>query len=264
MQLDPRASAAGVRLIAHEVLISTNVEALALAGKGERGPLWVTAERQTGGRGRRGRAWVSEPGNLHASLLLTDPAPSEQWPELAFVAALAIHDAVSEIASALRPKLAIKWPNDLLLDGRKFAGVLIEGEGAEDAGAVAIGIGLNCVSHPTDTEFPATDLAAGGAEVGAEALFAMLSAKMLGRLAQWNRGEHFATIRADWLSRAAGLGDLIRVRLAKDELGGRFETLDDAGRLVLQLPDGSRRTVAAGDVVELRDEGRERSGRGAH
>ena len=146
MQLDPRASAAGVRLIAHEVLISTNVEALALARKGERGPLWVTAQRQTGGRGRRGRTWVSEPGNLHASLLLTDPAPAEHWPELAFVAALAVHDAVAEVAPALRPQLAIKWPNDLLLDGKKFAGILIEGEGGRgDGGAVAVGIGVNCV-----------------------------------------------------------------------------------------------------------------------
>ncbi len=74
MQLDPRASAAGVRLIAHEVLVSTNAEALSLAGRGERGPLWITAGRQSGGRGRRGRTWVSEPGNLFASLLLTDVA----------------------------------------------------------------------------------------------------------------------------------------------------------------------------------------------
>ncbi len=264
MQLDPRASAAGVRHIAHEVLISTNVEALALAKKGERGPLWITAGRQTGGRGRLGRTWVSEPGNLHASLLLTDPAPAEQWPELAFVAALAIHDAVAEIAPALKPKLGIKWPNDVLLDGKKFAGILIEGEGADDGGPVTIGIGINCVSHPADTEFPATDLAAVGADVGAGALFAMLSAKMLGRLAQWNRGEHFATIRADWLSRAAGIGDPIRVRLAKEELTGRFATLDEAGRLVLELPDGGRRTMAAGDVVALQGPGRARTRSGEH
>src|SRR5262245_34109780 len=114
MQLDPRATAAGVRLIAHEVLVSTNAEALALGARGERGPLWVTANRQTGGRGRRGRMWVSEPGNLFASLLLTEIAPSEHWPELAFVAALAIHDAIAEVARQLRPQLFIKWPNDLL------------------------------------------------------------------------------------------------------------------------------------------------------
>ena len=103
-----------------------------------------------------------------------------------------------------------------------------------------VGIGVNCVSHPADTEYPATDLAAAGAEITAEALFTVLSAKMLGRLAQWNAGEHFSTIRADWLARAAGRGDLIRVRLADQELVGRFDDVDEAGRLVLSLPDGGR------------------------
>jgi BirA family biotin operon repressor/biotin-[acetyl-CoA-carboxylase] ligase len=251
MQLDPRASAAGVRLTAHEVLISTNAEALALAGRGERGPLWITADHQTGGRGRRGRAWVSERGNLFASLLLTDAAPPEHWPELAFVAALAIHDAVADVAPGLRQQLFIKWPNDLLLVGKKFSGILIESEAGE-RGAVVVGIGVNCVSHPAETDYPATDLAAAGAEVTAESLFTMLSAKMLGRLAQWNAGEHFSTIRADWLARAAGRGELLRLRLAEDqELVGRFEDVDDAGRLVLSLPDGGRKTIAAGDVVQM-------------
>lgn len=251
MQLDPRASAAGVRLITHEMLVSTNAEALALAARGERGPLWVTAGHQTGGRGRRGRTWVSERGNLFASLLLTDAAPPEHWPELAFVAALAIHDAVAEVAPALRPQLFIKWPNDLLLAGKKFSGILNEGEAGE-RGAVVVGIGVNCISHPTETDYPATDLASAGAEVTAEALFAALSAKMLGRLAQWNAGEHFSTIRADWLARAAGRGELLRLRLAEDqELVGRFEEVDDAGRLVLSLPDGGRKTIAAGDVVQM-------------
>jgi BirA family biotin operon repressor/biotin-[acetyl-CoA-carboxylase] ligase len=259
MQLDPRASAAGVRLIAHEVLVSTNAEALLLAGRGERGPLWVAAGRQSGGRGRRGRAWVSEPGNLFASLLLTDPAPAEHWPELAFVAGLAIHDAVAEAAPAVRSQLFIKWPNDLLLAGKKFSGILIEGEGGE--GAVVVGIGINCVSHPADTDYPATDLAGAGAAVSAEALFAVLSAKMLGRLAQWNAGEHFSTIRADWLARAAGRGDLIRVRLADQELVGRFEDVDDGGRLVISLSDGGRKSIAAGDVVELAGPGQIGGGR---
>jgi BirA family biotin operon repressor/biotin-[acetyl-CoA-carboxylase] ligase len=250
MQLDPRASAAGVRLVSHELLTSTNTEALSLARAGERGPLWITAGRQSAGRGRRGRAWVSEAGNLFATLLLTDPAPVEHWPELSLVAALAIHDAVAEVAPAVRSRLAIKWPNDLLLAGAKFAGILTESEGAE-GGSVAIGIGVNCTSHPTDADFPATDLAAAGADVSAATLFAALSVKMMGRLAQWNRGSHFATIRTDWLSRAAGLGEVLRVRLPDRELGGRFEALDDAGRLVLALPDGSRQAIPAGDVVQL-------------
>lgn len=239
-------------MIAHEVLTSTNAEALALAAQGERGPLWVTAVRQSAGRGRRGRAWVSEPGNLYASLLLTEPAPPEHWPELAFVAALAVHDAVAEAARTLRTQLAIKWPNDLLLGGRKFAGILIEGQGADH---VVVGIGVNCARHPADTDHPATDLAAAGVELTVEALFTVLSSKMLGRLAQWNGGEHFSTIRTDWLSRASGRSESIRVKLQEEELVGRFDDIDDSGRLVLSLPDGERKIIAAGDVVELRSPG---------
>ena len=247
MMLDPRASAAGVRLVAHDVLGSTSAEAQRLAREGERGPLWVAAGRQTAGRGRRGRSWISEPGNLYASLLLTGPSPVEHWPELSFVAALAIHDAIVEVAAGLKPQLAIKWPNDLLLAGAKFAGILVEGEGGED-GAVVVGIGINCASHPAGTDHPATDLAAAGARVSPETLIAALSVKMLGRLAQWNRGEGFSTIRADWIARAAGLGEDVRVRLADREIVGRFESLDERGGLLLRLPDGSATTVAAGDV----------------
>jgi BirA family biotin operon repressor/biotin-[acetyl-CoA-carboxylase] ligase len=246
MKLEPRATAAGVRLVAHEVLGSTNAEALQLARQGERGPLWVTADRQTAGRGRRGRAWMSPPGNLYASLLLTGPAAAEHWPQLSFVAALAIHDAVVEVAADLKPLLAIKWPNDLLLAGAKFAGILVEGEG--DVNAVAVGIGVNCARHPGDTGFPATDLAAAGATVSPATLLSALSIKMLGRIAQWNAGEGFSTIRADWLARASGVGERVRVRLAARELVGRFEALDEAGALVLRLADGNTATIAAGDV----------------
>src|SRR5205807_2786396 len=245
MKLEPRASAAGVRLIAHEVLGSTNSEAFQLARHGERGPLWVTAERQSAGRGRRGRAWISPPGNLYASLLLTGPAAAEHWPQLSFVAALAIHDAVVEVAGDLKPLLAIKWPNDLLLAGAKFAGILIEGEGD---GAVGVGIGVNCARHPADTDYPATDLAAAGTPVSLETLFAALSLKMLGRLAQWNGGDGFSTIRTDWLARAAGIESDVVVRLAEGSLTGRFEALDATGGLVLRLPNGSARTITAGDV----------------
>jgi BirA family transcriptional regulator, biotin operon repressor / biotin---[acetyl-CoA-carboxylase] ligase len=249
MQLDPRASAAGVRLVSHELLPSSNAEALALARAGERGPLWVTAGRQSAGRGRRGRTWTSEPGNLFASLLLTEPAPPEHWAELSLVAALAIHDAIADLAPGARSRLAIKWPNDLLLDGAKFAGILAEGEGTT---TVVVGIGINCASHPADTDYPATDLAAARIKLSPELVFSALSAKMMGRLAQWNQGEHFATIRTDWLSRAAGLGGDINIRLADRELTGCFETIDDLGQLVLVEPEGNRYAIAAGDVVKLR------------
>jgi BirA family biotin operon repressor/biotin-[acetyl-CoA-carboxylase] ligase len=244
MRLDPSVVAAGVRLVAHELLGSTNAEALRLAQSGERGPLWVTAGRQTGGRGRRGRNWVSEPGNLHATLLLTDPAPAERWPQLSFAAALAAFDAVATTAPVLAPRLAIKWPNDLLLGRAKVAGILVEGQSG--SAAVAIGIGVNCVSHPPHTDYPATDLA--DTRVSAAALFEALSVAMLARLRQWSRGEGFPLTRADWLARAAGLGEDITARLPGRELRGRFEALDPTGALLLRLPDGRLATIAAGDV----------------
>lgn len=246
--LDAMAAAAGVRLIAHEVLGSTNTEALELARQGERGPLWVLAERQTAGRGRRGRAWLSRPGNFFASLLLTSPAPPRCWPQLSMVAALAIYDAISELASALIPGITIKWPNDLLLGQAKFAGILIEGEGVTD-GAVAIGIGVNCVSHPVSTDLRATDLAAAGVSITPGMLIGSLSAKMIGRLEQWNRGEGFPGVRADWIARAAGLGEIVCIRLADRELSGRFETLDENGGLVLRAANGRTQLVSAADMI---------------
>ncbi len=234
---------------AYETLGSTNAEALALVRAGERGPLWITAKVQTAGRGRRGRAWVSPAGNLYATLLLTEPSPPAEAPQLSFVAALALHDAVSEVVPQLAPLLQVKWPNDLLLGGAKLAGILVEGDN-EPLFTVAIGIGVNCAGHPPETNYPATDLAAAGAEVSPERLFAALAHAMARRLAQWRAGIGFASIRADWLKRAAGLGQEIRVRLPQSELTGRFEGLDEAGRLLLAGPAGLT-PIAAGEVFGL-------------
>jgi BirA family biotin operon repressor/biotin-[acetyl-CoA-carboxylase] ligase len=181
MQLHPDAETSGVRLIAYDTLGSTNAEALARGRAGERGPLWITAARQTAGRGRRGNAWVSEPGNLYASLVLADAAPAAHLPELCFVAALAVRDAVAAVAPSLSPALKLKWPNDLLLDGAKLAGILIEAETAGSKTIMAAGIGVNCAHHPESLAYPATDLAAHGPAVRAGTLFSELSRTMVAR-----------------------------------------------------------------------------------
>lgn len=245
---------AGVRHIAYETLGSTNAEALARARAGERGALWITSAKQETGRGRRGSAWTSPQGNLYASLLLTDPAPPALAPQLSFVAALALHDAVAECAPHIGPLLKVKWPNDLLLGGAKLAGILIEGESdpafAQRTLNIVIGLGVNCAAHPQGTPYPATDLAAAGATVTPAQLLAALAQAMQRRLAQWARGDGFAAIRADWLKRAAGLGNDIRVRLPEREFSGRFEGLDDAGHLLVRGPAGVT-TVTAGEVFDL-------------
>jgi BirA family biotin operon repressor/biotin-[acetyl-CoA-carboxylase] ligase len=248
MQLHPDAEASGVRLIAYDTLGSTNAEALAAGRAGERGPLWITAARQTSGRGRRGNMWVSEPGNLYASLLLTDAAPAAHLPELCFVVALGVRDAVCAAAPQLAPEVKLKWPNDLLLAGAKLAGILIEAESVGGRTITAAGIGVNCAHHPDSLAYPATNLAAHGPAVGPAALMTELSRAMAARLGQWNRGAWFAAIRAEWLSHAAGLGGAIQVRLSDRELTGTFETLDPAGRLLLRLPGGALEAITAGEV----------------
>jgi BirA family biotin operon repressor/biotin-[acetyl-CoA-carboxylase] ligase len=237
---------AGVRHIIYEALGSTNAEALALARAGERGPLWLTAISQSAGRGRRGSQWVSPPGNLYATLLLTEPSSPAKAPQLSFVAALAVHDAVAECTPQLGPLLKVKWPNDLLIEKAKVAGILIEGE-SEPVFAVVIGIGVNCATHPETTDYPATDLAATGGLVVPDTLFASLSAAMERRLAQWKRGQGFAEIRADWLERVAGLGEMVQIRLPERELSGRFDGLDESGRLLLDQ-GGKITAVTAGEV----------------
>jgi BirA family biotin operon repressor/biotin-[acetyl-CoA-carboxylase] ligase len=253
MRFDRRAVFAAVNIEFRDVVSSTNDEALKLARRGERGPLWVVAKSQTAGRGRRGRTWISEPGNLYASLLLTNASSPDHAPELSFVAGLALHDSVKKAALALRGRLRLKWPNDLLVDGAKIAGVLIEAEQGPGCPLFAvIGFGVNCASHPSDTSYPATNLYAVGTPLTPEVLFPVLSEAMLARLAQWRRGERFLETRADWLSCSTGLGLPIRVSLPERDLEGVFETLDGQGRLLLRLADGSMEKVAAGDVFSLR------------
>jgi BirA family biotin operon repressor/biotin-[acetyl-CoA-carboxylase] ligase len=240
-----------IRRVALDSIGSTNDEALARARAGEAGPLWITARMQSAGRGRRGRAWTSAPGNLHATLLLADPCPPARAAELSFVAALAVHDALAAAAPRCAPRLLLKWPNDVLISGRKVSGILVEGESAGGRFAAAVGIGINCRHHPDDTAYPATDLAAEGLAVEAEDLFALLDVSLQQRVAQWDRGDGFAAIRADWARRASAPGDRVSVRLPDRVVSGTFQGVDDRGRLLLQSAAGVPEVIAAGDVFAL-------------
>jgi BirA family transcriptional regulator, biotin operon repressor / biotin---[acetyl-CoA-carboxylase] ligase len=249
MQLDPIALEAGVRLEALGTVGSTNKEARIRARQGERGPLWITAVAQTEGRGRMDRTWASPQGNLYASLLLCDASPVERAPELAFVAALALRDAIVAEAPALAGELGFKWPNDLLLAGEKCAGILIEGDVDTDKSVSAvIGIGANCTTHPPAATYPATDLRAHGAQIAPAQLLRKLSATMCRRLAQWDRGQNFPAMLADWLIAARGIGDEVTVRNGGGERHGRFVGVDQSGRLVLELAGGGVEKISAGDV----------------
>jgi BirA family biotin operon repressor/biotin-[acetyl-CoA-carboxylase] ligase len=221
---------------------STNEEARRLALTGEQGPLWLTAGRQTAGRGRRGRNWETPHDNLAATLLLQPGRRESEWPQLSFVAAIAASDMAAFFAPQAR--IALKWPNDVLADGRKLAGILLENA----HGALAIGIGVNLKHYPTDTEFPATSLAALGAEVPSAADgLARLAADFAKWYEVWS-AQGFAAIRDSWLARAHGLGTRIRARLVKEERSGMFEGIDESGALLLNEGFGRLSTLPAADI----------------
>jgi BirA family biotin operon repressor/biotin-[acetyl-CoA-carboxylase] ligase len=233
-----RLSAAGIRH--YDSIDSTNDEARRLAEAGEKGPLWIVAREQTKGRGRRGRTWVSQAGNLFATLLM--PAPRHPG-QFAFVAGLAAGEVVAGWAPLA--SVALKWPNDVLLNGKKVCGILLEGLGRD---TFAIGIGINLAGHPMDTEFPATSVKeAMGRAPSPDDAHAMLAGTMSSWYEVWEGGG-FAEIREAWLARASHLGQTIRIRLERGESKGVFEGLDEDGALLLRKPDGAVDRIAAGDV----------------
>ncbi len=236
---------AGYDLARFDEVDSTNLEAGRRAAAGENGPLWIWSTRQTAGRGRLGRSWVSEPGNLYATLLLR-LEPGARAPDLSFIAALAVHGAAEAcLPSGSDVELKLKWPNDLQLNGEKSAGVLIEQAGSS---SVAIGCGLNLGAVPEDgLRRPATGLALHGANITPKGAFEQLARSMDIWLQAWRR-EGFSAIRTAWLERAAGVGETIIANLETKSLEGRFSGLDDNGALLLEQADGEVTRILAADI----------------
>jgi BirA family biotin operon repressor/biotin-[acetyl-CoA-carboxylase] ligase len=261
-QLAPEAFAQGYRVDGHYTVGSTNALALERANDGDPGQLWVCALKQESGRGRRGRVWETPVGNLAATLLLVGNHDPKRAATLGFVAGLSLSDALQSVvpsgtiaiaADAAGTKIGsaftLKWPNDVLADGAKLAGILLESTFlSDDRFAVAVGIGVNIVAHPLDLPYPATSLHALGAGTSAEQLFTALSAAWARNIAIWDEGRGLAAIRDLWLTRAAGLGGDVAVRLDGEILRGKFETIDEDCRFVIRLGDGRLTQIAAGDV----------------
>ncbi|MES0809091.1 biotin--[acetyl-CoA-carboxylase] ligase [Roseibium sp. SCPC15] len=244
----PAPGASDFRYEEHESVGSTNTLCFDRARMGHAGHLWIRAGQQLEGRGRRGRDWSSPTGNLFASLLLIDPQPADRIGELPLAAAVALANAVDKAAGTLQ-LVDLKWPNDLLVDGAKLSGILLEAEVLDDGRqAVVIGFGVNCVSHPPLTLYQATDLRSLGFQVTAERLFEALAASMAEQLVHWCQPGGFQPIRKQWLKRAAHLGKEVKVKTAQGEISGMFADLDARGHLVLKQDDGRQRTIYAGDV----------------
>ena len=264
-RLGERARSAGYRLSAFDTVGSTNTEALTAAAAGDRGGLWFAALQQTEGRGRRGRPWQSPHGNLAASLLIVPDADPAVAATLGFVAGVALNRALSVVlpggmvklgidgaegdVAGRRARIALKWPNDVLADGAKLAGILLEAAKRPDGQhAIVIGFGINVVAAPRGLPYPATSLADLGVERRAEDVFEAVSDAWVEAFSLWRDGRGIGDILARWRLAAAGIGAPVAVQRPDGVVRGVFETVDEAGRLIVRTDDRSLIAITAGDV----------------
>jgi BirA family biotin operon repressor/biotin-[acetyl-CoA-carboxylase] ligase len=225
---------------------STNAEAFRRAPS-LTGPLWILGGEQTAGKGRRARPWASPPGNFHGTLAMRVAEPPATVALRSFVAALALRDALVQL-TGLPQALALKWPNDVLLNGQKVAGILLEASGD----VLAIGIGVNLIAAPPPEAVepgavpPVSVLAETGLRVTPEAFLDVLAPAYAAREAAFRSGG-FAALRADWLAHAARLGTRIKARTGSETREGLFETVDPNGNLILRMACGTV-AIPAADV----------------
>ncbi|PHQ99122.1 MAG: biotin--[acetyl-CoA-carboxylase] ligase [Marinosulfonomonas sp.] len=210
------------------------------------GPTWILALRQTAGRGRRGRAWVDPVGNFAATYAMRPAGGPELAALRSFIAALALYDAIVAVTGR-STGLTLKWPNDVLLNGGKLAGILLESVGD---GPLSVGIGVNLLNVPDAVEEgavrPVSLLSETGAQVTPEEFLDALAPAFARYEAQFTT-YGFAPIRTAWLDRAARLGEVITARTGTEEHVGTFETVDETGALILRTSIG-RRVIPAGEV----------------
>lgn len=240
-----------VRRLHFDIIDSTNAEALRRAAQGERGPLWIDADLQQAGRGRNGRSWQSLPGNLMSSVLFSTTAPLMNLAQVSLVAGVAVLDALRMHKAATTPAscLSLKWPNDILLEGKKAGGILVESSTAGAITTVVIGIGLNTNAAPELENAATADLS----DVLAEGIdLPVVRAALADRFAYWidiwAEGTGFPEVRERWMADGPTRGSALEVRQGETLKRGRYAGLDASGALCLEHADGTSERVLVGDV----------------
>jgi BirA family biotin operon repressor/biotin-[acetyl-CoA-carboxylase] ligase len=226
----------------HDTIGSTNDEARRMAAEGAPHGTVVHADEQVAGRGRLSHTWYSPPGNLYLSVVLRTGQPANRAPELSFLAALAVADTV-EILLPRQTRAMLKWPNDVLVNGAKIAGILLEH--LDDA--TILGIGLNVLEAPSNAAYKTTTIVANGGIASVDGARDILLERLEKYLSVWQQ-DGFDPIRAQWLNRSYPIGAAIRASSAGKPVAGHFAGLDLDGALLLDTPLGRERIVA-GDVV---------------
>lgn len=228
---------------------STNDEVRRRAECGESGPIWISAKSQSKGRGRRGREWVSAQGNLFATGLYTMEIGAKQAANLSFIAAVAVRDTIANYIP--NESVKVKWPNDILVQSKKVSGILLESWVNAGEIKIAIGIGINIISSPPNTEFQTATikdfLALNELPPTREKVLELLVNNFEKHLNNW-RENGFDAIRREWLSNAYGINESVIVKLHDKEISGVFKDLNDDGELLLELPNQSIEKICAGDV----------------
>lgn len=249
----PKAPAADLlndyHLLSFDSLDSTNEEAKRLAKGGGCHGAVIWAKKQTEGRGRMGRNWVSSEGNLFVSVLLRPEKPQAELAQLSFVAAVATIEALQAVLTD-DSGLKCKWPNDILLGGKKLGGILLESFQTDISGKswVVVGVGVNVDSYPPRTEFPATCLKDSGVElVSAKIILSRFIHHFIERYNEWNN-KGFTPIRKKWMQVAWGLEERLCARLPNNQLEGVCKGIDDQGTLVLLLDNGKKELIHAADI----------------
>jgi BirA family transcriptional regulator, biotin operon repressor / biotin---[acetyl-CoA-carboxylase] ligase len=239
-------------LLSYDSIDSTNEEAKRLAqGGGSHGAV-IWAKRQTAGRGRMGREWVSPEGNLYVTALLTPNADIATCAQLSFIAAVAVCETLEAMVGESIP-IRCKWPNDILLEGKKLGGILLESfvvthEDGSSKRWVSVGVGVNIDSYPEHVMYPATCLRDAGVEiVSAKIVLSRFIYNFVHLYDIWQE-QGFAPVLKSWLKRAYHIGKPIEVMIGDEAISGTFETVDSSGHLVIQQANGKRRTIHAGDV----------------
>ncbi|MEM9575126.1 MAG: biotin--[acetyl-CoA-carboxylase] ligase [Pseudomonadota bacterium] len=210
--------------------------------------LWLTAGQQMSGKGRRGRNWMSPVGNFHGSLYLSKPCEIQELGFFPLVCAVAVQRAIASVLESNTRQVQIKWPNDILVDGAKICGMLIEASHQKDHVDVVIGCGINLVAHPHDTPYPATNLKDLGANASTSEMLFHLASSFDEILTQWDRGNGNGTILQLWKDHARGIGEKTIVNLANGQIEGIFEGINANGVLLLREPSGKLNEISAGDI----------------
>jgi BirA family biotin operon repressor/biotin-[acetyl-CoA-carboxylase] ligase len=239
-------------LLTFETVDSTNTEALRLVKKGVRGNFVVLARQQTGGRGRSSKEWISADGNLYATILLESKLAISVCPQLSFLIANAIYDSIEFFASRQHKslKIELKWPNDILINGKKIAGILLESINIQGKNNIVIGIGVNIAQTPAILQDQASSLYDEGIKFSNSEEFLNVLVNNFDLLyKEWCASQNFTKIRENWMKHAYSLGQVVSIDNGVQRVSGIFKDIAMDGAIRLQLTSGEIQAFVSGSLT---------------